>query len=146
MAKTRWIRYVKSIRIGVGGQREPVFGKVRVCTTFTRQYHDALALTAGLSPCARNLLDYLASVMDAANTVQSNVNKRRAFIWNMKKFGVVYTDGTVKNAYAELSGKGLLTDLGRGVYRVNPMYFMKNAGKGRDDMIKQNFGYDEKQL
>lgn len=145
MTKTRWIRYVKAIRTGRDGQKEPVFGRAKICTTFTRQYHDALALTATLSPCARNLLDYLASVMDAANTVQSNVNKRRAFIWNMKKFGVVYSDGTVKNAYAELLTKGLLADVGRGVYRVNPMYFMKNAGKGRDDMIKQNFGYDEKQ-
>ena len=142
MSSRRKISYVERTDTVPGGERVPVFTKVEVSNLYTRTYHDAIDRLVLLTPCARNLVDYLCMVMDSGNIVQNNAVRRRTFRWRMAKLGVDYKDGTVKNAFLELVDGGLLLDMGRGSYRLNPVYFMKNGGRGRIELIKQV--YDNK--
>jgi hypothetical protein len=136
MHSGKWITVVTGHTTGPDGVITPVYGRREVECAYTRTYHSALALTARLSPCARNLIDHLCTVMSGENVVSSSKGLRWYFVQRMKDYGVNYSDRTVQAAYMELVDAGLLLRVHRGVYRVNPLYFMKNKGHRRISMIK----------
>lgn len=116
-----------------------------VGVSYTRQYHESLPLLMRLSPCARNLLDYLTTVMDSGNIVQNNASRRRSFMSFMASCGIVYGDATVQNAFMELSDTGLLLHFGRGAYQLNPEYVMRGAATKRSKLIRANLERYDKQ-
>lgn len=143
MQSGKWLRYKRGEVRHPDGVITLLFGRVLIETAYTRQYHNALRRLAVLSPCARNLIDYLAQVMTSDGVVFSNAAVRRAFRGVMQGFGVVYGDSTVVRAFGELQDGGLLVGCRRGVYRVNPEYFAKNKAAGRETMIKRQYENDK---
>lgn len=120
------------------------YGRVEVECSYTRVYHSALPLLAVLSPAARSLIDHLCAVMQDGNVVFSNRPMRYSFIKHMEKAGVRITDGSVVRCFVELAEKRLLLKVRRGVYRVNPEYFMKNKAEKRDQLIRASYENDQK--
>lgn len=144
MQSGKWIRY----KSGESKWKEVSlveYGRVEVECAYTRVYHSALPLLALLSPSARSLMDFLCAVMQDGNLVFSNRPMRYSFIKHMERAGVGITDGSVVRCFMELTDGGLLLKVKRGVYRVNPEYFMKNKGENREQLIRVCYENDKKE-
>lgn len=118
----------------------PVYGHKRVSRLFTKHYHNAIFLLAGLNSSSRDLLEFLIQRMDQENVVLSNAKVREDFIKliHMATDGnVTYTHNTVKKAFGTLAAKKLILPRKvRGSYTVNPEYFFKHDEKDRISQIK----------
>lgn len=117
----------------------PIEGYKAIVRNHTKRYHNCLYLLAGLNTCARNLMDYLVEGMGEDNIVYSNAHIREGFVKfinDASEGEVNYSESSIKKAYSSLTSKGLLRNISRGVYKVNPQYFIKNSDTSRFDMIK----------
>ncbi len=106
----------------------------KVQMSCTKRYYNCLYLLAGLSPCARNLMDFLAERMDENNLIRSDTLVRTQFIEffeTITQGDVIYKDSTVKAAFQLLSQKGLIILQSKGVFKVNPKYFFNGDDKDR---------------
>ena len=139
MKKEVNITYIKDWAFTDGIHR-PIHGYAKVGTLFTKHYHSAIFLLAGLNASSRDLLEFLIQRMDGANVVQSNTKVRDDFISliEMATGGEIsYTHNTVKKAFQTLVKKNLIiTRSHRGSYTVNPEYFFKRDEKDRIQQIK----------
>ena len=139
MKKEINISYIKGWAVSEGIYT-PVHGHKKVGTLFTKQYHNAIYLLAGLNASSRDLLDFLIQKMDGANVVQSNTKVREDFIeliYNVTQRQTRYSHNTVKKAFQTLVKKNLLVPRhARGSYVVNPEYFFKKDEKERIETIK----------
>lgn len=124
------------------GIKIPKYNTRQYVTSHTKRYHNCLYLLAGITGCARNLIDYLAQVMDKNNMIYSNSTARKSFINEMKRGSVEYKDDTVKKAFKELKDKNFLLPDAIGSYQVNPKYFMKNNDDKRAELIKVILDFD----
>jgi hypothetical protein len=112
----------------------------------TKRFHNSLYLLAGLSPCARNLMDWLGEEMNDKNIVYHTEDSRIAFndfialITNDK---VKYADQTIKQAWGELSSSGLIIkQSSRSAFLVHPKYFFNGEKKKRIDRIVAKLIFD----
>lgn len=110
-----------------------------VAASSVKRYYNCLYLLAKLSPCARNLMDYLTESMDDRNLIRSSQHDRETFInfiGNITNGDVTYGHQAVKNAYGELADKNLLLHRQKGLYKVNELYFFKGSDAKRLKSIK----------
>lgn len=110
-----------------------------VVVSSVKRYYNCLYLLAKLSPCARNLMDYLSETMDKDNLVRSSEHDRLAFIGFMSEITseeINYGHQVVKNAYTELADKNLLLRKHKGLYKVNELYFFKGSDAKRIKSIR----------
>jgi hypothetical protein len=139
MKKEINITYIKEWAL-TEGIYSPIHGYKKVGTLFTKHYHNAIFLLAGLNSSSRDLLEFLIQRMDGANVVLSNTKVREDFIALIDKAtngDTTYTHNTVKKAYQTLVKKNLiLARKQRGSYTVNPEYFFKRDEKDRIQQIK----------
>lgn len=139
------------------GDVVPSFGKYTVNTEFIKQYKGALYKLHTLSSCARTLMDYLiensgdSGVINSNKYTRDNFNKEYVKIWTqyyiesegLEKFEAKklaqekkFKDNTVAHAFTQLCKRGLLIQIQRGVYNINPEYFFKKSERERLDEIK----------
>ena len=136
--KKRSIQYTKDFTVEEG-VIIPIEAYKSVVRSHTKRYHNVLYLLAGLNPCARNLMDFLTDEMRGDNIVYSSSHTRdtfREFISKASDGEVDYSESSIKKAFSNLTDKGLIRKVSRGVYKVNPQYFIKNDDSKRFDMIK----------
>jgi hypothetical protein len=110
-----------------------------VAGSSTKRYYNCLYLLCKLSPCARNLMDYLSEVMDADNMISTTENDRsrfRVFIDKVTNGTVTYSDSAIKKAQQELKAKNLIISSGVSRAKVNPLYFFTGSDAKRLSMIK----------
>lgn len=110
-----------------------------------RRYADCLGLLFGLTPCTRNLLDYLVEhAMDKDNIVVHTSYVRGKFIeFSKDELGVErYNDRRVYQSFEELVKTGFLIKKQRSVYQVSPMFFTKNIRhQDHERMIRLYFQF-----
>lgn len=117
----------------------PVMKSRNIINNHTKRYHNCLYLLAGVGGCARDLMDYLTERMDANNLVRNDIEFRREFIDfidSITKGEIKYKDRTVKDGFETLKKKTLILPKSKGIYKVNPEYFVKNNDGSREKMIK----------
>lgn len=111
----------------------------QVAISSVKRYYNCLYLLAKLSPCARNLMDYLSEVMDGYNLIRSSEHDRDQFIIFISEITnkeITYGHQAVKNAYGELADKNLLLRRQKGLYKVNELYFFSESDVKRLKSIK----------
>jgi len=140
--KVIFIKYVDRY-VEQEGINLPEYKTMRVTTAHTKRYHNCLYLLADLKGCARNLMDYLAETMDTDNCVSSNSYTVNKFIETMKIANVEYGVDSVNKAFKKLKDKGFLLVVSRGMYMVNPKYFMKNVDVKREDLIRLSLSFSK---
>jgi hypothetical protein len=143
--KNKTIEYTKDY-VFEEGIIIPIQAYSSVVSNHTKRYHNCLYLLANLGTCARNLMDYLVEQMTPDNIVYSNKHTRDSFrelISQISETNIDYSDSSIKKAFNELSSKGLIRPLERGVFKVNPMYFIKNGDEDRLEMIKVELEFKE---
>jgi len=110
-----------------------------IAQSSTKRYYNCLFLLCKLSPCGRNLIDYLTEIMDKENiasTVEAERIKFREFMSSLSNGVVDYSDSAVKKAFQELKVKRLITSVSMSVIRINPLYFFKGSNASRIKQIK----------
>ena len=136
--KNKVVQYIKEYTIEEG-VIIPVEAYKSIVVNHTKRYHNCLYLLANLGTCARNLMDYLVESMTGDNIVYSNKHVRETFrniVTSVTDGRLEYSDSSIKKAFGELAAKALIRYKERGVYLVNPAYFMKNGDTERLEMIK----------
>ena len=143
------VKYVSDWRVEFE-QEEPIFlaeySYSHAVRSHSKRYHNSLYLLAGLSMCARNLMDYITEEMNEENLVYTNAYFRKGFIKTLQgttNNGVVYSDSSVKKALGLLTSKGLIRNLQRGASRVNPKYFWKNDDTDRVQAISMELRFEK---
>lgn len=118
----------------------------KVELSHTKRFHNCLYLLAGLSPCARNLMDWLGEEMNDKNIVYHTEDSRKAFndfIAMITNDKVRYADQTIKQAWGELSASGLLIKQGsRSAFLVHPKYFFNGEQNKRIERIVAKLIFD----
>ena len=131
------IRYCKFKWADADGVTHCEFDTKDIVGSHTKRYHNCLYLLAGLSSCARDLMDYITEQMDSDNVVSTNEHFREKFIkFISANSEVSYSDSSVKRSLRLLTEKGLLRQKKRGYSVVNPEFFFKNDDKRRFELIK----------
>jgi len=144
MAKGLSIKYIKGYK-QEGDIKYPEYDYKTVTINHTKRYHNCLMLLAGLTGCARDLLDYLTENMDKDNMVANTKATREKFIETISNLTIKeipptnYKDDTVSKAFQRLADKGLLVSKGRSSYQVDPTFFMKNDDSRRSILLKLIF-------
>jgi len=91
---------------------------------YVKIYNHILPILAGMDGCARNLIEYLITIMSKDNVVSSNKNTRDEFNGFMTKHAkVTYQDITMKTAFSILRQKDILIPIKRGSFMINPEYY-----------------------
>ena len=119
-----------------------------VVMNHTKRFHNCIYLLAGLSPCARNLMDWLTEEMTDTNIVYHTAGSRKIFseflssITNRK---LHYADQTVKQAWMELSQAGLIIARPtKATFMVHPKFFFKGNDKARIEKIIAQLTFENK--
>lgn len=123
----------------------PEYGSKDITRSHTKRYHNCLYLLAGLSSCARDVMDFVTEQMDEQNMISTNSylrGKFREFIAKTTGGRVDYCDSSVKKAIRVLVEKGLIIPVKRGYSRVNPSYFWKNDETGRLQSIRLELEFE----
>lgn len=110
--------------------------------SFTKRYHNTLALLSGLSPCAMYLLNYLTEKMDEDNVVVNSTELKKGFNKAIKEGNPKgYSDTAINRAFKEMTNVNFLIKLKRvrGKYRVNPLYFFNGDENARKKMVRHDF-------
>lgn len=118
---------------------------ISVTTSCTKRYHNCIYLLFNLANSTRNLLDYLCENMDENNMIRSDIyiiNNFIEFISKVTKGKVNYSVNTVKSSFMKLKKKGLLIQLSRGMFKVNPKFFFRGDEKDRLNQIKLLIMFD----
>lgn len=116
------------------------FKSKRIVSSCSKRYHNCMHKTAKLTPCARNLMDYLTEKMNKENEVENSVLLKKEFIEFMdKSCGVTYTTNTVNKAFQELKGANLLVSFSKmkGLYVVNPLHFFNSTEQKRTKLLQK---------
>ena len=117
-----------------------------VVMSHTKRFHNCLYLLAGLSPCARNLMDWLTEEMTDTNIVYHTAGSRKIFnefIGSITNGSVNYADQTIKQAWGELNKVGLLIAKStKATFMVHPKFFFKGNDKDRINKIIAQLTFD----
>jgi hypothetical protein len=145
------IDYIKGFDLQ-NGEVVSVTGKEVIKMSYTRRYHNCLYLLAGLTPCARNLMDYLSEKAqeNEKRIVRSDIEARETFNNFMEGITtrddvktVKYSDSTIKSAFGELNVSGLLLFVRKGVFEVNPKFFFNGKDEERFKSIQLQIKFNK---
>lgn len=106
---------------------------------YVRRYKNCVYLLCQLSTCARTLMDYISEHMNDENLIRHDNIMREEFVRFIEGITdgkVVYGHDAIKKAILQLKEKNLIISQARGVFMVNPEFFMKNDDTKRIDMIR----------
>jgi hypothetical protein len=106
---------------------------------YVRRYKNCVYLLCQLSTCARTLMDYISEHMNDENLIRHDKIMRDEFvrfIEDITQGKVIYGHDAIKKAVLSLKEKNLIIPQARGVFLVNPEFFMKNDDTKRIDMIR----------
>lgn len=139
--RTERVKYVGKIDILNDGFKMPRFHYQSIEQEYVKRYHTVFAILAGLSPCARDFMEYLVNNMNDDNIVTTNEYTRSNFLSVLKSATmtslgeyVTYSDSNVKKAIQTLVDRNCLIKKGRGIYIVNPEIYFNPRGTQRDRM------------
>jgi len=139
--RTEKVKYVGRVDILNDGFKMPRFQYQSIEQEYVKRYHTVFAILAGLSPCARDLMEYLVNTMNEDNIVTTNEYTRGNFLSVLKSATltssgdfVTYSDSNVKKAIQTLVDRNCLIKKGRGIYIVNPEIYFNPRGTQRDRM------------
>lgn len=114
----------------------------------TKRFHNCLYLLAGLNPCARNLMDWLAEEMNENNIVYHTADSRKSFnvfLGKITNGKVSYADQTIKQAWSSLNQAGLIIAKStKATFIVNPKYFWNGKEDERIGKIVAQITFDNK--
>lgn len=152
MARVEVIEYLSGWSWDEEGDGEPIkeprSHKETVVMSSTKRYHNCLYLLAGISKCAKVLMDYLAEEMNESNIVYHTEGARASFISFVKDITsgeVVYADQSVKQAWMELAKSGLIIKKeGRGTFMVHPKFFFNGSEKDRIAKVVAQISFNNK--
>lgn len=126
----------------------PISHKQTVVMSSTKRFHNCLYLLAGLSRCAKCLIDYLGEEMNEFNIVYHTKGSRdtfRRFISEITNGDIEYADQSVKQAWAELSKSGLLIkQANKATFQVHPKFFWNGTDKSRIDKLVAEIAFNNK--
>ena len=125
----------------------PVKKSKSIEMNYVRRYKNCVYLLCQLSACARTLMDYISENMSDDNHFRHDNIMRDAFIEFINSITngkISYGHDAVKKAVLSLKQKNLIIPQARGVFLVNPEYFMKNDDSKRIDMIRMVMEFSEK--
>ena len=107
----------------------------------TKVYNDGIIKMCNLSPCAKLLLFFLADRMDEKGVIYSNKSVREDFAEHSAKALNTpgYTDGTIFVAFTELRKEEFLIEMGRGVMWINPIYLWRGDEESRVVALQRIF-------
>lgn len=126
------VDYIDGNHITDDGHLEATVKNKEIIMNSARRYYNCLYLLVGLTPVARNLMDFLVEEMDDSNIVYNNTFVRKKFIdfiFDITSQGGIheepklYSDQRVKECFGQLVKTGLIKPLSRGTFKVNPEYF-----------------------
>lgn len=139
--KIEKVKYVGKIDVLNDGFKMPRFHYQSIEQEYVKRYHTVFAILAGLSPCARDFMEYLVNIMNEDNIVTTNEYTRGHFLSTLKNATltesgdyVAYSDSNVKKAIQTLVDRNCLIKKGRGIYIVNPEIYFNPKGTQRDRM------------
>ena len=143
MPKTETIEYIAGWVWDDEGNGEPVkmpiLHKQSVVVSSTKRFHNCLYLLAGLSRCAKCLMDYLGEEMNEFNVVYHTAGSRatfRKFISEITNGETTYADQSVKQAWAELAKSGLLIkQANKATFQVHPKFFWNGSDRARIEKL-----------
>lgn len=152
MAKIEVIEYLAGWKWDVSGGGEPIKIPIKhkqaVVMSSTKRFHNCLYLLAGLSRCAKCLMDYLGEEMNEGNIVYHTAGSRktfREFISEITNGETTYADQSVKQAWAELAKSGLLIkQANKATFQVHPKFFWNGTDKARIDRIVAEISFNNK--
>ena len=138
MGEKLTVRFVDSYERSDDLAIVPKYGYASFSTSGVKRYHAVLMTLCGVSGVARDLMDWLTAQMDNDNRVYNTKATRCAFISFLSRAGKKKTThSSINAAFAGLRKKGLLIDLGRSCFMVNPEYFINSANEeSRSRLIK----------
>jgi len=105
-----------------------------------KRYFNCLPRLYFLTPCSRNLIDYLCEMMNTKNIASTSDGSRRlfkAFVLEACHGRIVYTDKVIKEAIKELEHYGLIIPMSIARVRINPIYFYSGGIKARITLIEE---------
>ena len=139
--RTERVKYVGKIDMLKDEIKKPRFQYQSIEQEYVKRYHTVFAILAGLSPCARDFMEYLVNNMNDDNIVTTNEYTRSNFLSVLKSATmtslgeyVTYSDSNVKKAIQTLVDRNCLIKKGRGIYIVNPEIYFNPRGTQRDRM------------
>lgn len=143
MTKTEVIEYLAGWEWDKDGDGEPIKIPIKhketVVMSSTKRFHNCLYLLAGLSRCAKCLMDYLGEEMNEYNIVYHTAGSRKSFrdfISDITNGETTYADQSVKQAWAELSKCGLLIKQpNKATFQVHPKFFWNGTDRSRIDKL-----------
>jgi hypothetical protein len=152
MPKFETIEYIAGWEWDADGDGEPIkkliSHKQTVVVSSTKRFHNCLYLLAGLSRCAKCLIDYLGEEMNENNIVYHTAGSRdtfRAFISEITNGETTYADQSVKQAWAELAKSGLLIKQpNKATFQVHPKFFWNGSDKSRIDKLVAEISFNNK--
>lgn len=119
-----------------------------VVLNHTKRFHNCIYLLAALSPCARNLMDWLTEEMTETNIVYHTAGSRRIFsdfLASITNDKIHYADQTVKQAWMELAKAGLIIPRPtKATFMVHPKFFFKGNDKSRVEKIIAQLTFENK--
>ena len=143
--RTEKVKYVGRVELLSDGYRTPRWSYYDAEMEYVKRYHTVFAILAGLSPCARDFMEYLVNNMNDENIVTTNEYTRTDFLDALKKATITqsgefisYSDSNIKKAVQTLVNRSCLIKKGRGIYMVNPEIYFNPKGSQRErlDTIK----------
>ena len=127
--------------INKGDWNDIKFRNIMVGLEYTKLYNEGIIKVHLLSPCANLLLFFLADRMDEKGVIYSNKSVREDFAEYsakaLKSSG--YTDGTIVVALTELRKEEFLIEMGRGVMWINPIYLWRGDEESRVVALQRIF-------
>lgn len=152
MARVEVIEYLAGWEWDKDGDGDPIKVPIKykqtVVMSSTRRFHNCLYLLAGLSRCAKCLMDYLGEEMNENNIVYHTKGSRdtfRGFISDITNGETQYADQSVKQAWAELAKSGLLIKQGhKATFQVHPKFFWNGSDKSRIDKLVAEIVFNNK--
>lgn len=148
-AYRKTVVYTSKIVTDEDGDKFPVHRKVRVDVSHTKVYDAAWDKLFLVGACAKGLMGFIVREMDSEGMIRNDIHTKRSFRLHIKKLTedrINYSEASMNIAFSELAKTELLTTKGKGLFKVNPLYFYRNSDSNRLDVLKEEFEYkDNKQ-
>lgn len=130
-------------RDGTAGGEILTWSDARYSESGVKRYNNCLMVLAGINGVTRDLMDWLTMQMNPNNKVYNNDDVRNEFIQFItksvaanKEFDyAIPSHRTIKESFKILHNRGLLLKAKRGIFMVNPEYFMNPNNDSRRDML-----------
>jgi len=142
-SKKKILRYITGIDEGKSTPHYiiPKWKSEKVESANVKTYHNAFGKLSKVTPSARTLLDVILLEMDYHNYIKNDTLFKEICNSSLKKVKAeTLAFSTINNGFKELHDCGILIKgktYGRGVYRVNLLYFAKMSEKKRIEILRK---------